>query len=824
MDVFRQDLLFALRVLRKDRAYAAAVILTLAICLGANTAIFTVVRSVLQRPLPYPESSRLVSSFDGFPGAGVERAGTSVPNYMDRREMTDIFSSAALYQWWGFKFGQGTGSEQVSAMRVTPSFFQTLGANPIRGRLLSEDEGTPGKNKVAVLSQSFAARQPGGLDGAVGRDIRLNDELYRVVGVVPESFTFLSPEVRVFTPLAFKPDELAEDRRWSQNHEMIARLAPAASIERAQAKLDAQNVRYVERAGALAEPLRSVGYNTKLNSLEGDLVRNVRSALQMLWGGVLFVVLIAAVNIANLSLVRANGRMKELATRNAIGAGGRRIAKQLITEACVLTLIGAGLGIGLGFLSLSAIEWVGFTDLPRAHEIGIDGVVLAVTLAPAILLGVVVGAGPALQLARVNLSNVLREEGRSGTAGRTSKAVRRSLVVAQVALAFVLLIGAGLLLASFQRLLGVDPGFTAENVLTGRLSPLDTRYPDDKAKHGYTERVLARVRALPGVESAGVSSFLPFSWDGSSTVIIPEGYAPKPGESVISPNQLYVTPGYMEAMKLRLKSGRFFNASDTADAPKAVIVDENLARRFWPNQDPVGKRAYLPDAPEDIAKPGPKVTWMTVVGVIGEVKMKGLVEGGETARAGAFYAVAAQGEPRNIGLAIRARGDLATTQAAVTRALAEVDPDVPLTDVFTMSARIDKSLNPRRAPMLLSLGFGVVALLLAAIGLYGVLAYHVSQRTREIGIRMALGSDAGGIVRLILGEGGGLVGIGLAAGLAGAVALRGAIASQLYGVGALDPLVMAAAIGVLGVTSFIACWGPARRAAKVSPLVALSRQ
>jgi predicted permease len=293
---------------------------------------------------------------------------------------------------------------------------------------------------------------------------------------------------------------------------------------------------------------------------------------------------------------------------------------------------------------------------------------------------------------------------------------------------------------------------------------------------------------------------------------------------VISPNQLYVTPGYLEAMKVRLKSGRFFNASDTADAPKTVVVDENLARKFWPNQDPVGKRAYLPDSPEDVARPGPKVTWMTVVGVVGEVKMKGLVEAGETARAGAFYAVMDQHESRGLGLAIRTKGDLGAMQAAVTRALSDIDPDVPMTDVFTMSARIDKSLNPRRAPMLLSLGFGVVAVLLASVGLYGVLAYHVSQRTREIGIRMALGSDAGGIVRLVLGEGGTLVLVGLAAGLVGAVALRGAVASQLYGVGALDPLVMAGAIGVLGATSLIACWGPARRAAKVSPLVALSRQ
>jgi predicted permease len=362
-----------------------------------------------------------------------------------------------------------------------------------------------------------------------------------------------------------------------------------------------------------------------------------------------------------------------------------------------------------------------------------------------------------------------------------------------------------------------------DSVLTGRLNPLATQYKDDDAIRGYTERVLARIRQLPGIESAGASTFLPFSWDGSSTVIIPEGYAPKPGESVISPNQLAVSPGYLEAMKVRLERGRFFTAADDAKAASAVIVDENLAKKFWPGQDPVGKRAYLPDSPADVAKPGPKVTWMTVVGVVAPVKMKGLVEG-ENARAGAFYRPLAQSPSRNIGLAIRSRGDLGATQAAVTRALAEVDPDTPLTDVFSMSARIDKSLNPRRAPMLLSLGFGAVALLLASVGLYGVLAYHVSQRTREIGIRMALGSDTGSILRLILAEGGTLVAVGLGIGLAGAIAMRGAIASQLFGVGAFDPLVMAGAIAILGATSLIACWGPARRAAKVSPLVALSRQ
>jgi predicted permease len=823
MDTLRQDLLYAFRILRKDRAYSAAVILTLAVCLGANTAIFTVVRSVLLRPLPYPEPERLISSFDSYPGAGVERSGTSVPNYADRRAMTDVFSAAALYQWDGYKFGEGARAENVSAMNVTPSFFDVLGTTAERGRLFTEAEGTPGKNRVVLVSYTFAARQPGGVDAIVGTQLRLNDIVHDVVGVLPERFFFLSPEVRVFVPLAFKPEDFGDDRRHSQDHELLLRLLPGVTLERAQSRVDALNAAVTERSGPLKDIILRAGYNTKLQRLDADLVRNVRAALEMLWGGVVFVMLIAAVNITNLSLVRTNGRIKELATRNAMGAGSARLARQLITEASILTVAGAALGGLLGYLSLDALEWIGFTDLPRANEIHIDAIVLAVTLVPALLLGIVVGGGPVLQLARVNLSEALRQEGRSGTASRTSGYIRRSLVVAQVALAFVLVVGAGLLLASFQRLLAVDPGFVAEHLLTGRVNPVQSRYPDDGALRSYATRALARVRALPGVEAAGISSYLPFSSDGSSSVIIPEGYVMKPGDSVVSPNQLYVSPGYLEALKVSLERGRFFTDSDTPDAPRVVIIDEPLAARFWPNQDPIGRRAYLPDKPSDVSSPGPTVTWLRVVGVIGAVKLKGLEEG-ENVRVGAYYQPYAQAPRRGVGFAIRTRGDVTSNTLAVQRALAEVDPDVPLTDVSAMSARIEKSLNPRRGPMLLTLGFGAVALLLASIGLYGVLAYHVGQRTREIGIRMALGSNPAGILRLILTEAATLVAVGLAGGLAGAIALRGAIAAQLFGVGALDPLVMASAVVILGATSFFACAAPARRAVQVSPLVALSRQ
>ena len=823
MDTLRQDLKFAFRMLLKDRGFAITAIITLALCIGANSALFTIVQSVLLRPLPYPEPDRLVITYDSFPGAGVERAGTSIPNYVDRAKLTAVFDSYALYQWAGYRVGTGSASEGVSAMTVTPSFFRVLRVSPLRGRMFTEDDGTPGKNKIAILSRAFAEKQAGGINGIVGRDIRLDAQPYRVVGILPDTFTFLSPEVRVYVPLAFTDKDKAEEQRYSQNHDGIGRLAAGVTIHQARARLDALNAGYTERAGPLRDALINAKYNTVVSSLEADLVRDVRAALQLLWGGVLFVLLIAAVNITNLSLVRASGRVKELATRHALGAARSRVMRQLVTETTLVTLLGGAAGLGVGYWCVDALKKSGLWDLPRAHEIQMDGVVIAVTFGIAVLLGLVVGAVPALQLAGFNLNSVLREEGRGGTASRGARHVRRGLVIAQVALAFILLIGAGLLLASFRQLLGVDPGFRAEHVITGRISPLEAQYPDDPALRSYTSRALANIRRLPGIEAAGVSSFLPFSWDGSSSVIVPEGYVMAPGESVVSPNRLHVSDGYLEALRVPLKRGRFFTASDTDTAPKVVIVDEQLAKKFWPNADPIGRRVYLPDKPEDIAKPGPTVTWMQVVGVVGAVKLKGLIEG-ENARAGAYYIPYAQQPSRGIGFAIRTAGDTSAALSSVRRALATVDPELQLFDVFTMPERVDKSLNPRRTPMVLALGFGGIALFLASLGLYGVLAYQVTQRTREIGIRMALGSDRARILTLVMREGLMLVLVGLTIGFLGALALRTIIASQLYGVGPLDPSVLGVVTVVLAIASVLACLAPARRATRVDPVIALTQQ
>jgi putative ABC transport system permease protein len=821
VDTLRQDLRLALRLLWKDRAFALTTILTLSLCIGANSAIFTVVRSVLLRPLPYPQSDRIVFMFDAFPGAGVERAGTSVPNYLDRRALTDVLDSVALYQFAGFRVGEGAGAEGVAALRVTPSFFTVLRTQAARGRPFTEQDGIPGHERVAMLSHGFAQRQAGGPDGIVGRELRLDDAVHTIVGVLPEEFTFLDPDVRVWVPLAFTDEQRSENRRYSQDHQSVGRLADGATLRQAQDRLNAMNANYIERAGSLKHLLVNAGYRTSVVPFEADLVRNIRGALQMLWGGVLFVLLIAAVNITNLSLTRVSGRMRELATRHALGAPRARIVRQLATETTVLMIAGGVCGLALGYWSLGTLPSLGLAEIPRAHEIRMDAVVVVVTLSVALLLGVIVGAVPALYVAGLNVSSVLRDDTRTGTSGRRAKYVRRGLVVAEVALAFVLLIGAGLLLASFRQLLRVDPGFTASQVLTGRVAPLAARYPDDAALKSYTDRALERIRALPGVTAAGVSSFLPFGWDGSSSVVIPEGHVLTPGESVVSPNQLYVTPGYLEALRVPLVRGRLFTDSDVSPAPPVIIIDEGLAKRFWPNADPVGRRMYLPRSPEEIAKPAPDTRWMRIVGVVKSVKLKGLVEG-EDARVGAYYMPYASDPTRNIGFAIRTSGaDPTAITTAINGALTSIDPEMQLFDTLAMSERIERSLDPRRAPMLLSLGFGLVALLLASIGLYGVLAYQVGQRTREIGIRMALGSDTSGILRLILREGAVLVLAGLALGVAGAATLRGFIASQLYGVGPLDAGVMLLVTIVLAFASLAACAGPARRAARVDPVVAL---
>jgi predicted permease len=815
------DLRFAIRLMVRDRAFTVGVLLTLTICVGANAAIFSVVRSVLYRPLPYPEPDRLVLMYDSFPGAGVEHAGTSVPNYYDRLPLKEVFESVALYRGRGLDVGSAGSAERVRAMEVTPGFFHLLRVTPVRGRAFSDADGEPGDNPKVILDYGYAQATFGRAESAPGRELRISGRTTQVIGVMPPGFVFVDPDVRIWVPTGFSNQDRAEERRYSQSYESIARLAKGTTVRQASQRVDALNAANLDRAGKMKPMLVAAGYKTIALPFADDLVNPVRRPLQLLWGGVLFVLLIAAVNITNLVLVRASGRSRELATRHALGAARARIARQLLTETTLLTAVGAVLGAAFGAGLLRYLVRIGLQDLPRGHEISMDAVAVLFTLAVATLLGLATAAVPIVHLAGIDVMQAVREEGRSGTASRGARLFRRSMVVVQVALAFVLLIGAGLLLSSFQRLMAVDPGFRADQVLTAKVNPPTARYPDDTATRAFSERALEGIRRLPGVRAAGLTTSIPLDGDNSSSVIVAEGYVPAPGESVISPNQVVVTPGYFEAMGIALQRGRYFTDADGPDAPRVIIVDERLARKFWPNADPIGRRMLQPDSPEELAQaPGPNAKWVRVVGVVQTVKMQAL---GDTSaeRLGAYYFPFAQRPDRYMSFAIKAAGDPAQLTGAIRRIVSGLDPSLPLYNVRSMTERVERSLDSRKTPMLLSLAFGFTALLLAAVGIYGVLAYQVSMRSKEIGIRMALGGEPRSILSLVLREGLALVAVGLATGLAGVFALRPVIASQLFGVGPLDPVVLGLVAGLLVIVAGSAAFAPARRASRIDPVIAL---
>jgi putative ABC transport system permease protein len=539
-----------------------------------------------------------------------------------------------------------------------------------------------------------------------------------------------------------------------------------------------------------------------------------------MWGGAAFVLLIGCVNVANLVLVRSRVRLKELATRLALGAGTSRVARQLAVEHVLLTLGSAVIGIAIGFAALRGMDAINLRDVPRAQDIRLDGVVIAYTLIAAALIGVVLSLIPTAASMGSQILGVLREEGRSATVGRGAQSLRRALVVAQVGCAFVLLIGAGLLFATFQKALAVDPGFMPAGVLTAAVSLPDSRYPDDAARRRFTDEALRRVRALATVTVAGATDSLPLGNNASASAILAEGYQAKKGESLIAPSVSRVSPGYFETMRARLVAGRFFDDRDTADATKVIMIDDRLARRFWPNQNPIGRRMYRPsDGGGDMTAITAKTEFLAVVGVIAEMKQRNLTDGDRSV--GAYYFPVAQSPSPGLTFVLRSSGDTTSLAGALRREIAAIDAQLPVFEVQPMSYWTARSLANRRTPALLAMVFGGVALFLSAIGLYGVLAYLVTQRRKEIGIRVALGSTAAAVFRLVLREGLILVGIGLALGGIGSLLLRHTLESLLFGVSATDSRVLLLVSGLLAAVAILACCVPARRATKIDPLVAL---
>jgi predicted permease len=820
VDWFARDLRTGLRLLARDKAYSLTAATTLALCLAANTALFSVVHHVLLRPLPVPEPERILLMSNQYPGAGASDSSNSgVPDYYDRLRETSVYDEQALFNTGSVSLDEDGRPVRVEVMNVTPSYLRVMRTAPALGRPFTSEEGEPGNEKKVLLSdglwRSLFAADP----GAVGKDLRIDGQPYTVVGVMPRAFEALAPGISLWRPLAFTAEQKSDARRHSNNWWNVGRLKPGATLAQAQAQVNALNAANLERFPQYKELLINAGFFTKVDRFPDHLVRHVKPILYLLWGGALFVLLIGCLNVANLALVRSKVRAKEMATRLALGAPSWQLARQLVVENVLLTAVAGALGLALGAAAVRFASSFDFQDLPYGKDIRLDGMAALYALALALAIGSLLGLLPLLSALRTNPSGVLRQEGRGSTGGGAAGALRRTLVVGQVAFTFVLMLGSGLLLASFANVLRVDSGFVPERVATASVALPTSRYADEKARRSFVDEALRRVRALPGVTAAGATDTIPFSGAHNDSVIIAEGYLMKPGESVISPSQVEITPGYFEAMGASLVAGRFFEEKDADGAPKVVIVDRKLAARFWPGQDPIGRRLYFPTDLNQMLAVTEKTVFLTVVGVVADIKLDDITEGERAV--GACYHPVAQYGPRLVTFAVKTRTRDASLTTSLRGVIASLDRELPLFDVRPMDELVERSLVNRRAPAQLALGFGAVALVLSAVGLYGVLAYLVAQRRREIGIRLALGSSTRSVFDLVLREGLLLLGVGFVAGGVGAFLLRSSLESQLFGIRAADPRVLLGASVVLLVVALAACALPARRATRIDPRMVL---
>jgi predicted permease len=814
------DIRHSLRLLWKEKAFTSTVLLTLAVCVGANAAIFSVIQTVLLEPLPFHEPDRLVTISNSYPGAGVPRASNGATDYFIRRERIQSFESIAQYQSWGSTVGDPGSTERTRSMRVSASFFPMLGVQPMLGRGFREEEMDPGNEHVVVLSHGYWQDHFAGDRGVLDRELRIDSRPYRIVGVMPPEFRLpmMTEQPSFFVPIPYPLDQRGMDNWHSNNYQMWARLRPGVTVERARAENVSLNNALIEdwTIPNAKQLLADAGYTTLVEPARDDLVRDVRSTLYLLWGGAIFVLLIGCVNIASLILARSHVRLRETATRLAIGAPRSRLARQVLTHALLLAGMGGLLGVLVGMAGIPMLSAVGAAQLPRGTEIGMNATVLLFTLGLAVVAGIIFGAIPSAGLLRTDLRSVLQTESRGGTADRRTLSARTAMVTAQVALAFVLLIGAGLMLMSFRSAMAVEPGFEADGRLTAFLSLSGTRYEERDARIQYVESVVAELRSVPGVRSAGITTQLPFSGSNSSSIVLPEGYTPPAGESILSPFQTWVAGDFFETMRIPLIDGRVFEAADGVGDRRVIILDEWLSRRYFGESSPLGKRMLWGSVPEMADEDD----YYTVVGVVGTIKHNDLTADAAE-HVGAYYFPYRQGPGGFVALVVEAAGDPQSLIAPIRERLARLDPEMPMFGVMTMQGRIDESLTSRRASMFLLLTFSSVALFLAVIGIYGVLAYAVAQRTREMGIRMALGSTTSGIFGLVVQHGVRVTVVGLLIGGIAAALMGRLIQSLLFGVQPLEPTIIGAVAVILGGVALVACVLPALQATRVNPVRAI---
>jgi putative ABC transport system permease protein len=806
VDKFIQDLRYGLRALVARPAFTLIAVLALALGIGANSAIFSIVHTILMQPLPYRAPERLVMLWHTYPQLNLPQATLSVPSYLEYRDNAGVFESVAARQGWSVNLTGAGEPERVQGARVTANFLKTLGVQVARGRDFLAEEDRPGSERVVLLTDGLWRRRFGADPATVGSLVSLNGEAHTVIGILPPGFSFFQL-TDLLKPIAFTPEQMNPTNHGFEFLTGVARLREGMTPAQARAGLDTLQAR-------LRTEFYDQGWGVVMTPLLEQIAGDVRPMLYILLAAVGCLLLIACANVANLLLARGTSRQKEIAVRAALGAGRGRIVRQLLTESVLLSVAGGAAGLFVGFWGLRAL----LAAVPRGQlqtvlvgrEIGLNGTVLLFTLAISVATGVLFGLAPALAAARPDLSGVLKEGGREAAGGRHR--MLGVFVVSQVATAMVLLIGAGLLIRSMERLRAVDPGFRPEGLLTMRVFLPQARYAEPAQINGFLDSVLERLAALPGAQSATHISSLPLSGDNTSGSFAIENRPAPEGNPSPHGDSHCVSAAYFETMGIPLVKGRLFDARDSASGTPAIIVDQFLADRLFPGEDPVGHRLSI--FGEGTAE---NAVWRTIVGVVGHVAKHGL-DGRVKEQ---YYVPAAQGPQRQPFLIVRTAGDPGALAPAARAAVAAVDPDMPVFRLMTMQQVIDDTLIGRRFTALLLGIFAVVALVLAAVGLYGVIAYAVSQRTHEIGVRMALGARVEDVVHMVVRQGMRLAVIGLVVGAAAALATTRFLASLLFGVGAADPVTFVAIPAILALVALVASWLPARRAARVDPMVAL---
>jgi putative ABC transport system permease protein len=812
----RADLRFAWRTLLKNKGFAASALLTLTLCIGANTTIFSMLYALVIRPLPFDEPSRIVEVYNSFPKVGLDNMPSNVVQYLDFKEHAPAFARLALWQLGEATLGDEGAPSRVSLARTTADMFDVLRIQPLVGRFFTAEHHVPKADRVVVLTQSYWESNYQEDPGVLGRTVRLDGETFEIIGVAPHDLEAFDARVKLIRPLAWPPEAERPEARYGVSPRLYGRLAPGATIEQGLAQVTA-----LERQVYESEPpqrrdfLDRSGHIMGVNTVQFQRVDPVRTSFLLLQGGALFVLLIGCVNVANLLLVRSNARRGELAIRAALGAGRAAIARQLIVESALLVALGALAGVALARASIAAANQFTAQLRPGALPFSIDGNVLAYASVVALLMALAIGALPVVHVLGGSLLGSIQTQSRSASGGRGVRVMSGALIVAQVAVALVLLVGAGLLIRSFQRVLSVDPGFDSAQLLTARVA-LSAGYRGDGPDGGmraqqFAQRLLTSLEEIPGVRASLATNTpfqggLPINAFSLQNYTLPAG-APQPGAF-----HLGASPSYLETLRIPLKEGRWFTDADVAKGRRVYVVDETFARRFFPDGSAVGQHVTFgaqPAKPED---------WPEIVGVVGDVRHLGVEEDSGNPF---LYHPLQQTPIGAVNVLIRTTRPAEEMLTMVRDKVAAIDPALPVFQTGTMEAVINESFSSRRGIMLLLLSFAIVAVVLSAIGIYGVLAYDVSQRSREIGIRGAVGATSAQIISLILKQGVWRAGMGLALGLAGAVAFSRFMASMLFDVEPTDPVAYVAVSALFLGVSLVASYLPARRAARIDPMSAL---